>query len=202
MLFVLSSPSGAGKTSLARRLLAAERDIRMSVSLTTRKPRTGEVDGVDYFFVDETGFKAQRDSGALLEWAHVFGNLYGTPRGPVMDAIAAGDDVLFDVDWQGAQQLRASAGADVVSVFILPPSTKVLEERLISRAQDAPEIVAARMARASEEMGHWHEYDYVIVNRDLDAGTAALRSILAAERLRRSRLTGMSGFVRSLQTTA
>lgn len=200
MLFVLSSPSGAGKTTLSRALLDAEPDLSMSVSVTTRAPRPGEVDGKDYVFTDLRRFEAMVSGGELLEWAHVFANRYGTPRAPVEAALAGGRDVLFDIDWQGARQLAEAMPADLVRVFILPPSGKALEERLRGRAQDPPEIVAARMAAASDELSHWGEYDYVIVNDDLKASLFGLRSILAAERLRRTRQSGLFQFVRSIET--
>ncbi|HEX7074673.1 MAG TPA: guanylate kinase [Hyphomicrobiaceae bacterium] len=198
-MLVLSSPSGAGKTTLARRLLEADSGIEMSVSVTTRKPRPGEVEGRDYYFVSESEFRRMRDAGELLEWARVFDNYYGTPRSPVERALAGGRDVLFDIDWQGAQQLNEKAAQDLVRVFILPPSGEVLEQRLRSRAQDAPDSVARRMADAAAEISHWAEYDYVIVNADLEASVAGLRAILAAERLRRERLLGLSDFVREMQ---
>jgi guanylate kinase len=199
LLLVLSSPSGAGKTTLARGLLAADGDIAMSVSVTTREARPGEVDGHDYHFVDEARFRAMRDKGELLEWATVFGNCYGTPRAPVEQAVAAGRDVLFDIDWQGSQQLAAKLPGDVVRVFVLPPSGKVLEERLKSRNQDPFDVVARRMAQASDEISHWAEYDFVIVNADLARSLEGLRAILTAERLRRERLSGLMAFVRELQ---
>ena len=199
LLLVLSSPSGAGKTTLARGLLAADREIAMSVSVTTRTPRPGEIDGRDYQFVDEARFRAMREKGELLEWATVFGNCYGTPRAPVEQAIAAGRDVLFDIDWQGSQQLAEKMPGDVARVFVLPPSGKVLEERLKARNQDPAEVVAQRMAEASAEISHWAEYDYVIVNADLDRSLEGLRAILTAERLRRERLSGLMAFVRELQ---
>ena len=171
----------------------------MSVSVTTRPPRPGEVEGRDYYFVDEREFLRMRDGGELLEWARVFGNLYATPKKPVMDALASGRDVMFDIDWQGTQQLRESASADLVRVFVLPPSPKALEERLIGRAQDAPDVVKARMAQASNEIGHWAEYDYVVVNANIDKSVEGLRAILAAERLKRDRLIGLPEFVRALQ---
>jgi guanylate kinase len=198
-MLVLSSPSGAGKTTLAGRLLEADSGIEMSVSVTTRKPRPGEVEGRDYYFVSESEFRRMRDAGELLEWARVFDNYYGTPRSPVERALAGGRDVLFDIDWQGAQQLNEKAAQDLVRVFILPPSGEVLEQRLRSRAQDAPDSVARRMADAAAEISHWAEYDYVIVNADLEASVAGLRAILAAERLRRERLLGLSDFVREMQ---
>jgi len=196
---VLSSPSGAGKTTLARRLMEADRGISMSVSVTTRRPRPGEIDGRDYVFIDEPAFRRMRDDGALLEWARVFDNFYGTPREPVEAAIAAGHDVLFDIDWQGAQQLSEKMKHDVVRVFILPPSAAALEERLRARAQDPEEVVQRRMDDASAEISHWPEYDYVIVNTDLATSMAGLTAILTAERLRRDRLNGLSAFVREMQ---
>jgi guanylate kinase len=199
VLLVLSSPSGAGKTTLSRALLDGDAGIALSVSMTTRKPRPGEVDGKDYYFIDEARFSHLRDSGELLEWARVFGNFYGTPRGPVEAAIAAGQDMLFDIDWQGAQQLSESMAGDVVRVFILPPSAQALRERLVGRAQDPADVVAARMAQAAAEISHWAEYDYVIVNADLAESIAGLRAILAAERLKRERLAGLTQFVRDLQ---
>ncbi|HEY7670446.1 MAG TPA: guanylate kinase [Hyphomicrobium sp.] len=199
LLLVLSSPSGAGKTTLARRLIAADGEIAMSVSVTTRSPRPGEVDGRDYHFVDEATFKRMREAGELLEWARVFDNFYGTPRAPVETAIAKGRDILFDIDWQGAQQLSEKMKHDVVRVFILPPSADVLAERLRTRAQDPETAVRRRMAQASDEISHWPEYDYVIVNAELDASLAGVSAILAAERLKRERLDGLSAFVREMQ---
>lgn len=200
LLFIISSPSGAGKTTLARRLLAADSGIEMSVSVTTRAPRPGEQDGVDYHFVDRDRFETMKSRGELLEWARVFDNYYGTPRQPVEAAIAAGKDVLFDIDWQGAQQLSEKLKGDVVLVFVLPPSGNVLEDRLKSRAQDSAEIVARRMAAASAEISHWAEYDYVIVNTEIEKSAAAVQSILVAERLKRDRLLGLSDFVRDMQS--
>ena len=199
LLLVLSSPSGAGKTSLARALLESDGDIALSVSVTTRAPRPGEVDGRDYWFVDETRFAALREADELLEWATVFGNFYGTPRAPIEAALSAGRDVLFDIDWQGTQQLSERMAGDLVRVFVLPPSGHALETRLRQRAQDPPDVVAKRMAKASSEISHWAEYDYVIVNNDLTESSAGLKAILAAERLRRDRMTGLSAFVRGLQ---
>ncbi|MEL6239523.1 MAG: guanylate kinase, partial [Pseudomonadota bacterium] len=170
----MSSPSGAGKTTLARRLLQHDPSLSMSVSLTTRPMREGERDGHDYHFVDAAGFAAARDAGELLEWAEVFGNFYGTPRGPVMAQLEAGRDMLFDVDWQGAQQMAERAPEDLVRVFILPPSVASLEERLRKRNQDPAEVVQARMAKAMDEIAHWHEYDYVIVNEELDVSLQGL----------------------------
>ncbi len=198
LLLVLSSPSGAGKTTLAKRVLSADRNIGLSVSVTTRKPRPRELEGVDYFFRDEKQFLAQRDAGELLEWAKVFGNYYATPRAPVEAAIAAGRDLLFDIDWQGAQQLKEKLPQDLVRVFILPPSAQALENRLRGRAQDPPDVVAKRMAQAASEMSHWPEYDYVVVNADLETSVAELIAILTAERLKRERLIGLSDFVRGL----
>lgn len=199
LLYILSSPSGAGKTTLARRLLAGDTNIAMSVSVTTRKPRPGEVDGNDYIFLDKPCFEAMRDAGALLEWAKVFDNYYGTPLAPVAAAIDAGKDVLFDIDWQGAQQLSEKMPGDVVRVFVLPPSGKALEDRLKSRAQDPPDVVARRMAAAAAEISHWPEYDYVIVNADVEESVRSVLAILQAERLKRARLLGLSDFTRSLQ---
>jgi guanylate kinase len=199
LLFVLSSPSGAGKTTLARRLMEADRGISMSISVTTRPPRPGEVDGRDYNFIDQATFKRMADGNQLLEWARVFDNFYGTPRAPVEAAIAKGQDVLFDIDWQGAQQLSEKMKHDVVRVFILPPSAASLEERLRTRAQDSDAVVRRRMEQASDEISHWPEYDYVVVNNDLGASLAGLSAILAAERLRRERLNGLSAFVREMQ---
>lgn len=198
LLLVLSSPSGAGKTTLSRRLLAADPHFRMSVSLTTRTPRAGEVDGKDYVFVAGSEFERLKSAGELLEWAVVHGNSYATPRAPVAAALQAGEDMLFDIDWQGAQQLRRHLGRDLVSVFILPPDGKTLEQRLHKRNQDSADVVARRLAAAATEIAHWVEYDYVLVNADLDASFAALSSIVAAERLKRERQTGLDGFVRGV----
>ncbi len=200
LLFVLSSPSGAGKTTLARRMIDDDPLISMSVSVTTRKPRPGEADGRDYFFVDQARFAQMKDAGELLEWAQVFGNHYGTPRAPVEAAISTGRDVLFDIDWQGAQQLEEKLPHDLVRVFILPPSAQDLAKRLAARGQDSPEVVAGRMAAASAEISHWPEYHYVIVNADLDASSASLRAILTAERMKRERQLGLSDFVRRMQS--
>ncbi len=199
MMIVLSSPSGAGKTTLAKRLLASDDDITMSVSVTTRTPRTGEIDGKDYIFVTQDEFSALRDKDELLEWAEVFDNFYGTPRAPVEAMLAQGRDILFDIDWQGTQQLMAKMGEDVVRIFILPPSAQALGERLKTRAQDSAEVVAARMAKASAEISHWAEYDYVLVNDKLERCDQALTSIVHAERLTRPRRSGLSAFVRNLQ---
>lgn len=195
---MLSSPSGAGKTTLSHRLLAADKGLRMSVSVTTRTPRPGEVDGKDYRFIDVAEFERLKAEGELLEWAHVHGNLYATPKAPVAAALEAGEDVLFDIDWQGARQVKERLGGDVVLVFILPPAGKVLEQRLKARNQDSEAIVAQRLSAAADEIGHWLEYDYVIVNADLEESLAGLSAILAAERLKRERLTGLPAFVRSV----
>jgi guanylate kinase len=199
VMLVLSSPSGAGKTTLSRKLLETHPDIVMSVSVTTRPRRAGEVDGRDYHFIDAPRFEAMKQGGGLLEWAHVFGHSYGTPRHPVDEAIAQGRDVLFDIDWQGTQKLRELARSDLVSVFVLPPSMEELERRLHTRAQDSDAVIAGRMAKAVDEMSHWAEYDYVVINRDLDHAFADVEAILAAERLKRDRQTGLSTFVRGLQ---
>jgi len=199
LMFVLASPSGAGKTSMAKRILAEDADISLSVSATTRAPRTGEVDGVDYHFVSDAQFDALVDSDALLEWAHVFGKRYGTPREPVRDALAVGHDILFDIDWQGTQQLKARDSKDVVSIYILPPSLTELEKRLRARGTDSEAVIADRMSRAASEISHWGEYDYVLVNDDFDACLDQIRSILGAERHRRSRRkTFLTDFVRDL----
>jgi guanylate kinase len=199
LMFVLSSPSGAGKTTLSRLLIDRMPGLKMSVSATTRAKRPGEVDGKDYLFVDKARFEAMVKGDELLEWATVFDNRYGTPRAPVEAALSAGQDVLFDIDWQGTQQLREKARADVVSVFILPPSASDLEKRLHSRAQDSDEVIRNRMSRASHEMSHWAEYDYIVINHDVDEAFAEVQSILKAERLKRERRTGLVGFVRGLQ---
>jgi guanylate kinase len=199
LMLVLSSPSGAGKTTISRLLLDQDPDITMSVSVTTRPPRPGEVEGKDYYFVDHARFDRMVEEGALLEHARVFGNMYGTPSQPVFAALEAGRDVLFDIDWQGTQQLSGKARTDVVRIFILPPSTEELEKRLRTRAQDSDEVVAARMAKASEEMSHWAEYDYVVVNVDVGESLAKVKAILAAERARRERQVGMAEFVNRLR---
>jgi guanylate kinase len=199
LMFVLSSPSGAGKTTLSRLLLRGDRNVELSVSVTTRPKRRGEVDGRDYHFIDRARFDVMVASSELLEWAEVFGHRYGTPRRPVVAALRAGRDVLFDIDWQGTQQLRETARDDLVSVFILPPSVRELERRLKTRAQDSHDVIGARMAKAAGEMSHWPEYDYVIVNSDKARAFAEIRAILAAERLKRERQIGLSDFVRGLQ---
>ena len=199
LMFVLSSPSGAGKTTLSRRLIERMPGLRMSVSVTTRPKRPGEVEGKDYLFVEKARFEQMVKRQELLEWATVFDNRYGTPRAPVEAALSAGQDVLFDIDWQGTQQLREKARADVVSVFILPPSAADLEKRLHSRAQDTQAVIRSRMSRASHEMSHWAEYDYIVINRDVDEAFAEVQSILKAERLTRERRIGLTTFVRELQ---
>jgi len=199
LMLVLSSPSGAGKTTLSRRLLETDASVSLSVSVTTRKMRPGEVDGRDYHFIDRRQFDALIEKNELLEWAEVFDNYYGTPAKPVMDALAGGRDVLFDIDWQGTQQLREKARNDLVAVFVLPPSIPELERRLKSRAQDDYETIHRRMAKAADEMSHWAEYDYVVVNRDLDQAFVEVQAVLAAERLKRERQPGLSDFVRGLQ---
>ena len=199
LMFVLSSPSGAGKTTLSRLLIERMPGLQMSVSATTRPMRPGEVDGRDYHFVDRARFEEMVKRNELLEWATVFDNRYGTPRAPVEAALSAGQDVLFDIDWQGTQQLREKARQDVVSVFILPPSAADLEKRLHTRAQDSDEVIRGRMSRASHEMSHWAEYDYIVINHDIDEAFAEVQSILKAERLKRERRIGLVGFVRNLQ---
>ena len=199
LMLVLSSPSGAGKTTISRRLLDADPALSMSVSVTTRPKRPGEAEGEDYRFVDIVDFDLMRNRRELLENAKVFDHYYGTPREPVEQALGNGRDVIFDIDWQGAQQLAQNAGDDLVSVFILPPSTDELDRRLHSRAQDSAEVVAARMAKAPNEMSHWAEYDYIIVNHDIDRSVAEVESILVAERLRRQRQIGLTDFVKRLR---
>jgi guanylate kinase len=199
LMLVLSSPSGAGKTTLSRLLLKADRNVELSISVTTRPKRQGEIDGRDYHFIDLRRFTAMVKAGELLEWAEVFGHRYGTPRRPVELALRAGRDVLFDIDWQGTQQLHEKARDDLVSVFIFPPTVKDLEQRLKRRAQDSRDVIGARMAKAAGEMSHWPEYDYVIINRDKADAFAEVSAILAAERLKRERQIGLSAFVRTLQ---
>jgi guanylate kinase len=198
LMLVLSSPSGAGKTTLSKMLLD-DPALDLSISVTTRPPRPGEVDGRDYHFIDRVRFDTMIKRSELLEWAEVFGNGYGTPRAPVEAALASGRDVLFDIDWQGTQQLREKGRDDLVSVFVLPPSVPDLEQRLRMRAQDAPDVIRSRMAKAADEMSHWAEYDYVIINRRVADAFADVRAILGAERLRRERQPGLSAFVRLLQ---
>ncbi len=199
LMLVLSSPSGAGKTTISRRILARDAALVMSVSVTTRPPRPGEVDGTDYRFIDAAAFARMVEGDELLEHAEVFGHRYGTPRAPVDHALADGRDVLFDIDWQGAQQLRRSAGSDLVGIFILPPSRDELHRRLQRRAQDPEDVVAARMAKASAEMSHWPEYDYVVVNAELERSIRAVEAIIAAERLKQLRQTGLAAFVAELR---
>ncbi len=198
LLFVLSSPSGAGKSTLSRMLLLADPNIALSVSNTTRPPRPGEVDGVDYHFTDVATFKTMAAASEMLEWAHVFGHRYGTPKAPVEAALASGNDVLFDIDWQGAQQLYQEAGPDVVRVFILPPSIEELERRLRSRGTDSDAVIADRMSRAKAEIGHWDGYDYVLVNDNIESCFTKVQQILTAERMKRRRQKGLIGFVRDL----
>jgi guanylate kinase len=198
-MLVLSSPSGAGKTTLSRMLLDHERGIELSISVTTRARRRGEVHGRHYYFIDGRRFERMARAGELLEHAEVFGNRYGTPRKPVDKALRAGRDVLFDIDWQGTQQLREKMPQDLVSIFVLPPTIPELERRLRSRAQDDETTIRLRMAKAADEMSHWAEYDYVVINRGLDQAFADVRAILAAERLKRERQTGLTAFVRGLQ---
>ncbi|MCA0273663.1 MAG: guanylate kinase [Proteobacteria bacterium] len=199
LLIILSSPSGAGKSTLAKRLMTWDPTLKFSVSATTRAPRPGEVDGRDYWFRTKDEFEAMVAAGEMLEHAEVFGNFYGSPKAPVEAAAAEGRDTLFDIDWQGGQQIRNSVlGNDVVSVFVLPPSIAELERRLRSRAQDSDAVIAGRMAKSESEISHWAEYDYVLVNDDLDRAEADLRTILTAERMRRERQPGLSEFVRGL----
>jgi guanylate kinase len=198
VLFVLSSPSGAGKTTISRMLLADDPGLALSVSATTRPIRPGEVDGRDYHFVDVPRFKEMVAAGEFLEWAHVFGHRYGTPRAPVEQMLAQGRDVLFDIDWQGAQQLYQEAGPDVVRVFILPPTMDELERRLRARKTDSDEVIAARMERAANEISHWDGYDYVLINDDVERCFDAVKAILRAERLKRRRQVGLIGFARDL----
>ena len=199
LLLILSSPSGAGKSTMARRLMAWDPTLKFSVSATTRKPREGEEHGVHYWFHDHEGFRALADQGGMLEHAEVFGNLYGSPRAPVEEAMREGRDTLFDVDWQGGQQIRNSAlGHDAVSVFILPPSIAELDRRLRGRGQDSEEVIAGRMAKSRDEISHWAEYDYVLINEDADACFDRLQAIITAERLKRERQPDLAGFVRGL----
>ena len=199
LMLVLSSPSGAGKTSIARSLLTRDKEIYMSVSATTRPRRPGEAEGKDYYFVDEEKFKSDINKGLFLEYARVFDHYYGTPLGLVQNLLSSGCDVLFDIDWQGTQQIKARARDDLVSIFVLPPSTAELEKRLITRAQDSAEVVASRMARAADEMSHYPEYDYIIVNYDLDQSIDSVHTILKAERLRRSRQASLTEFMKQLR---
>jgi guanylate kinase len=198
LMLVLSSPSGAGKTTLSRRLLQTDPDIVMSVSATTRAPRPNEVEGQDYFFVSSEKFDEMVEAGEFLEHANVFGNKYGTPRGAVMAALEAGKDVLFDIDWQGTQQLKVQAREDLASVFVLPPSKAELERRLRIRAQDSESVVRQRMAKASDELSHWAEYDYLLLNDDIQHAQGKLEEILRVERSRRARQPGLARFVQKL----
>jgi guanylate kinase len=199
LMLVLASPSGAGKTAISRKLLERDGNLTMSVSVTTRPKRPGEASGVDYRFVDSTEFDLMIKQGELLEYAKVFGHDYGTPREPAEEALASGRDVLFDIDWQGTQQLVENARDDLVAVFILPPSTAELERRLRERAQDSDEVVAERMAKAADEMSHWPEYDYIVVNHDIEESVGQVHAILVAERLRRERQLGLADFVKRLR---
>jgi guanylate kinase len=199
LMFVLSSPSGAGKTTLSRMLVSETPDLQMSVSATTRPMRPGETEGRDYFFVDQARFAQMADTGELLEWANVFDNRYGTPRAPVEAALAAGRDVLFDIDWQGTQQLRDRQPNDVVSVFILPPSVQALEHRLHTRAQDSEEVIRGRMKKAGDEMSHFDAYDYIVVNDNIGIAFEAVKAILRAEQLKRERQIGLASFVQNLR---
>ncbi|MEH6496541.1 MAG: guanylate kinase [Pseudomonas marincola] len=199
LMLVLSSPSGAGKTTISRALLEDDDKLSMSVSATTRAPRPGEIEGKDYFFMEPVDFNLLVNRDELLEHAKVFSNYYGTPSGPVRESLAKGNDILFDIDWQGTQQLAQKAGEDLVSIFVLPPSTQALEKRLKSRAQDSDEVVAQRMSKASEEISHWAEYDYVVVNDDVERCILEVKAILKAERVRRIRRTGLLTFVNGLR---
>ncbi len=199
LMFVLSSPSGAGKTTITRAILNNNSNLEMSISATTRPRRPGEVDGQDYYFVDIPSFNAMVENGEMLEHAKVFGNYYGTPRQPVEEALARGNDVIFDIEWQGTQQLREIARDDLVTVFILPPNAKELERRLRSRAQDTEEIIRHRMGKAADEMTHYSEYDYVLINNNVELAIQQAQTILDAERLKRHRTAGLSDFVRGLK---
>jgi len=198
IMLVVSSPSGAGKTTLTRNLLEMEENVSLSVSVTTRARRSSEIEGVHYYFISKRRFESMRDSDELLEWAEVHGNYYGTPREPVEKALASGRDMLFDIDWQGTQQLYAKMRDDVVSVFVLPPSVAELKARLERRAEDSGEVITRRLRNAAEEIPHWNEYDYVLVNRDLDKSFVRLRAILTAERLKRVLRPNLEGFVAEL----
>jgi guanylate kinase len=198
LLIVLSSPSGAGKSTIARKLLEADPQVSMSVSVTTRPQRPGEADHVDYHFVDQAEFDRMKDAGEFVEWATVFGYCYGTPKSPVKEALKQGSDILFDIDWQGARQLEPDFGEHLVTIFLLPPSMHELERRLRSRGTDTAEVVAERMRRAAEEISHWAEYEYVLVNDDMDECLARVRAIVAAERSKRTGQPGLVSFVRDL----
>ncbi len=200
LLIILSSPSGAGKSTLARRLMEWDQSLSFSVSATTRAPRSGEEHGREYFFLSEDAFKTQVNEGQMLEHAHVFGNFYGSPAGPVKQSIDSGNDVLFDVDWQGEQQIRNSdLGKHALSIFILPPSITELHRRLVSRGQDAEDVISKRMLKSWDEISHWGAYDYVLVNDDLDGTEAELKTIIAAERMRREQQPALQDHVRVLQ---
>ena len=199
LMLVLSSPSGAGKTTISRQLLARDQNLTMSVSATTRPMRPGEKDGVDYYFVEPTEFNLMINRRELLEYAKVFGNYYGTPTGAVERALSIGKDVIFDIDWQGSQQIAERAREDLVSIFILPPSTAELDRRLQNRAQDTETVVSARMAKAPSEMSHYAEYDFIVVNHNIEESVAQVEAIIAAERLRRHRMIGLTDFVKRLQ---
>ena len=198
LMLVLSSPSGAGKTTLSRRLLQVDPSVALSISVTTRTKRSGEIDGRDYHFIDKPRFEEMVQSGDLLEWAEVFGNLYGTLRNPVEKALAAGRDILFDIDWQGTQQLREKVRGDMASIFVLPPSIAELERRLRERAQDDEPVIKTRMAKAADELSHWAEYDYVVINDQIERAFVDVQTVLAAERLKRERQPALSGYVRGL----
>jgi guanylate kinase len=198
LLIVLSSPSGAGKSTISRLLLESDGEVAMSVSATTRPPRPGEVNGVDYFFVDDAEFDRMIEAHEFVEWAHVFGHRYGTPKAPVKQALRRGSDILFDIDWQGARQLEPDFGEHLVTIFLLPPSMTELEQRLHTRAQDSEAVIADRMRRAADEIDHWAEYDYVLVNRDMEVCLAQVQAIVSAERSKRIRQTGVVEFVRDL----
>jgi guanylate kinase len=200
LMLILSSPSGAGKTSISRALLASEANLTMSISLTTRPPRPGEIDGQDYYFVSHDAFNDMISEGNFLEYAKVFDNYYGTPKDPVKTALSLGKDILFDIDWQGTQQISQQSQGDLVTIFILPPSTRELERRLRIRAQDSEEVVTQRMSKAADELSHWAEYDYVVINENLDESVKSIQSILHAERLKRRRQPGLSRFVKGLRS--
>jgi guanylate kinase len=198
LLIVLSSPSGAGKSTISRLLLEADSEVTMSISATTRPRRPGEVEDVDYHFVDDSRFDQMVEDGEFAEWAYVFDHRYGSPKEPIKDALKVGHDILFDIDWQGTQQLRGAFGTDLVRIFILPPSMQELERRLRSRGTDSEEVIQSRMTRAASEIGHWGEYDYVLINEDMDECLAEVQSIIAAERMRRDRRPYLFDFVRRL----
>jgi len=198
LLIVLSSPSGAGKSTISRLLLEADSEVTMSISATTRPRRPGEVEDVDYHFVDDSRFDQMVEDGEFAEWAYVFDHRYGSPKEPIKDALKVGHDILFDIDWQGTQQLRGAFGTDLVRIFILPPSMEELERRLRSRGTDSEDVIQSRMTRAASEIGHWGEYDYVLINEDMDECLAEVQSIIAAERMRRDRRPYLFDFVRRL----